>query len=178
MLTRLIDILKMNQITSMFTTLTSAGGPLEQSEVGISSLADVWLLVRDIEIGGERNRGMYILKSRGMDHSNQIREFLLTDKGINLLDVYVGPSGVLTGSARLVQEAQEKESELAHRQEMEMKKLNLKSKRKAVEAQIATLHAELEAGTAEMKTIGEQENKRQRSLLAEQKAIGRMRKAD
>ena len=82
MLTRLIDFLKMNQITTMFTTLTSAGGHLEQSEVGISSLADAWLLLRDIEIGGERNRGLYILKSRGMAHSNQIREFLLTDKGI------------------------------------------------------------------------------------------------
>jgi circadian clock protein KaiC len=129
MLTRLVDFVKMNQITTMFTTLTSAGGSLEQSEVGISSLADTWLLVRDIETGGERNRGLYIIKSRGMDHSNQIREFLLTDKGINLLDVYVGPSGVLTGSARLTQEAQEKGTELAHQQEIELKKLNLESKR-------------------------------------------------
>ena len=130
MLTRLIDFLKMNQITALFTTLTSAGGPLEQSEVGISSLADTWLLLRDIEIGGERNRGLYILKSRGMAHSNQIREFLLTDQGIDLLDVYVGPSGVLTGSARLAQEAQEKGAEIAHQQEIELKKLNLESRTK------------------------------------------------
>jgi circadian clock protein KaiC len=178
MLTRLIDFLKMNQMTTLFTTLTSAGGPLEQSEVGISSLADVWLLLRDIEIGGERNRGMYILKSRGMAHSNQIREFLLTDKGINLLDVYVGPSGVLTGSARLSQESQEKAAEISQQQEIELKKLNLESKRKALEAQIAALHAELAAGTAEMKKIGEQEKERQRRLLEEQKAMGRMRRAD
>ena len=178
MLTRLIDILKMNQITAMFTTLTSAGGPLEQSEVGISSLADAWLLLRDIEIGGERNRGLYILKSRGMAHSNQIREFLLTDQGINLLDVYVGPSGVLTGSARLAQEAQEKETQLAYQQEIELKKRNLESKRKALEAQIAALHAELAAGTAEMKKISEQEKERQRCLLEERKAMGSMRKAD
>jgi circadian clock protein KaiC len=178
MLTRLIDILKMKQITTMFTTLTTAGGPLEQSEVGISSLADAWLLLRDIEIGGERNRGLYILKSRGMAHSNQIREFLLTDKGINLLDVYVGPSGVLTGSARLAREAQEKGTELAYQQEIEVKMLTLESKRKALEAQIAALHAELQAGTAEMKKIGDQEKERQRRLLEEQKAIARMRKAD
>jgi circadian clock protein KaiC len=178
MLTRLIDILKMNQITALFTTLTSAGGPLEQSEVGISSLADAWLLLRDIEIGGERNRGLYILKSRGMAHSNQIREFLLTDKGINLLDVYVGPSGVLTGSARLAQESQEKASEAAYHQDIDLKKVNLESKRKALEAQIAALHAELQAGSAEMKRIVEQEKERQRRLLDEEKAIARMRKAD
>jgi circadian clock protein KaiC len=178
MLTRLIDFVKMNQITSMFTTLTSAGGPLEQSEVGISSLADTWLLLRDIELGGERNRGLYLLKSRGMDHSNQIREFLLTDKGINLLDVYVGPSGVLTGSARLAQEAQEKGTELAHQQEIEMIKLNLESKRKALEAQIAVLNAELAAGTAEIKKISEKEKDRHRRYLEQRKEIAQMRKAD
>ncbi len=107
MLMRLVDFLKMNQITGLFTSLTSGGGALEQTDVAISSLIDTWLLLRDIEIGGERNRGLYILKSRGMAHSNQIREFLLTDHGVELRDVYVGPSGVLTGSARLAQEAQE-----------------------------------------------------------------------
>ena len=178
MLTRLIDFLKMTQTTALFTTLTSAGGPLEQSEVGISSLADTWLLLRDIELGGERNRGLYILKSRGMAHSNQIREFLLTDRGIDLLDVYVGTEGVLTGSARLAQETREKGTELAHRQEVELKKLTLESRRKALEAQIAALHAELEAGTAEMKKIGDQEKERANRLLEEQKAIARMRRAD
>jgi circadian clock protein KaiC len=178
MLTRLIDFLKMNQITSLFTTLTSGGGPLEQSELGISSLADTWLLVRGIEIGGERNRGLYILKSRGMAHSNQIREFLLTDKGIDLLDVYVGPSGVLTGSARLAQEAQEKATEVAYQHDTELEKLNLESKRKALEAQIAALQAELEVGCTEMKMISEQEKERQRRLLEERKAITRLRQAD
>jgi circadian clock protein KaiC len=178
MLTRLIDFLKMNEITAIFTTLTAAGGPLEQSEVGISSLADTWLLLRDIEIGGERNRGLYILKSRGMAHSNQIREFLLTDRGIDLLDVYVGPSGVLTGSARLAQEAREKGAEQAHRQEIELKKLTLESRRKALEAQVAALRAEIETGAVEVKKIGEQEKERESRLLAERKAIARMRRAD
>jgi len=178
MLTRLIDFLKMNQITAVFTTLISAAGAAEMTEVGISSLTDAWLMLRDIEIGGERNRVLYILKSRGMAHSNQIREFLLSDKGINLLDVYVGPSGVLTGSARLSQESQEKAAEVTEQEEIELRKRNLESKRKALEAQVAALHAEIEAGTAEMKRITEREKGRQRRLLDEEKAMGRMRKAD
>jgi len=121
---------------------------------------------------------LYIVKSRGMGHSNQIREFLLTDKGINLLDVYIGPSGVLTGSARLTQESQEKGTELAHQQEIEMKKLNLESKRKALEAHIAALNAELAVGTAEMKKISEKEKQRHRRYLEERKEIAQMRKAD
>ena len=109
MLMRLIDFLKLKQITAMFTSLTSATeGNLEQTEVGISSLMDTWLFLRDIEMNGERNRALYVLKSRGMAHSNQIREFLLTDHGIDLVDVYLGPGGVLTGTARQAQEAQEK----------------------------------------------------------------------
>ncbi len=178
MLTRLIDFLKMSQITVILTNLTSGGGPAEQTDVGISSLADTWLLLRDIEIGGERNRGLYILKSRGMAHSNQIREFLLTDKGINLLDVYVGPSGVLTGSARVAQEAQERAAAITDQQETELKKRNLESKRRALEAQLAALHTELRVGEEEMKKLGGQEKDRQRRFLEEQKAIARMRRAD
>ena len=90
MLTRLIDFLKTEQITGVFTSLTARRRAKEQTEVGISSLIDTWLLLRNIELGGERNRGLYVLKSRGMAHSNQIREFLLTPRGIELLDVYVG----------------------------------------------------------------------------------------
>jgi circadian clock protein KaiC len=178
MLTRLIDFLKMNQITTLFNTLTASGGPLEQSEVGISSLADTWLQLRDVEINGERNRSLYILKSRGMAHSNQIREFLLTDKGISLLDTYVGPSGVLTGSARLAQEAQEKGYEQAHQQEMGLKLLHMESKEKALEAQMAALAAEIETNSAEMKRITAEEKERQKRLLENRKALARLRKAD
>ncbi|MBN1665274.1 MAG: circadian clock protein KaiC [Deltaproteobacteria bacterium] len=178
MLTRLIDFLKMNQITTLFTTLTSAGTDIEQSEVGISSLADTWLLLRSIESGGERNRVLYILKSRGMDSSNQIREFQLTDNGINLIDVYAGPSGVLTGSARLALEAREKETELAHQQEVALRKLNLENKRKSLKAQMAVLHAELEAGSAELKKVDEQEKERHKRLARERKAIVQIRQAD
>src|SRR5581483_10051395 len=91
MMMRLVDYLKARQITALLTNLSQSGGTLEQTEVDISSLIDTWLLLRDIELNGERNRGLYILKSRGMAHSNQIREFLLTDRGIQLTEVYLGP---------------------------------------------------------------------------------------
>jgi circadian clock protein KaiC len=107
MIMRIVDFLKANQITALFTSLTSGGELMENSDVGISSLIDTWLLLRDIELSGERNRGMYVLKSRGMANSNQIREFILTNQGVELRDVYVGASGVLTGSARIAQEALE-----------------------------------------------------------------------
>jgi circadian clock protein KaiC len=178
MLIRLLDRMKSNQTTALFTTLTGGGGSLELTEVGTSSLTDTRLLLRDIEIGGERNRTMYILKSRGMAHSNQIREFLLTDKGVDLLDVYVGPSGMLTGSARISQESQEKDIELAHQQEIERKKLNLEIKCKALEAQIASLRAQFQAEEQELKKLTDQEKMRQRSVSQLREEIARMRKED
>src|SRR6185312_2055162 len=108
MLTRLIDFLKVNQITAMLTSLTSAQNEIEDSEVGVSSLMDAWLLVKNIESNGERNRGLYLLKARGIAHSNQVREFVLTSQGIELLDAYVGSEGVLMGSARSSQLARER----------------------------------------------------------------------
>ena len=115
MLTRVIDFLKSEGITTIFTSLTSGGSALEQSEVGISSLMDTWLLLRMVESASERNRMLYVLKSRGMAHSNQMREFVLSDDGIELVDVYTGPGTVYTGSARLVQEAQDAAEALADR---------------------------------------------------------------
>src|SRR5688572_20496012 len=104
MLVRLIDYLRVHGITGFFVSLTGGGKTLEGTDEGMSSLVDTWLLVRDIELGGERNRALYVLKSRGMAHSNQVREFLITAKGVKLVDAYLGAAGVLTGSARLSQE--------------------------------------------------------------------------
>jgi circadian clock protein KaiC len=178
MLSRLIDFLKANQITALFTNLSHGGGSLEQTEFGISSLMDTWLLLRDIEIGGERNRGLYILKSRGMAHSNQIREFLLTDKGIDLVDVYLGPAGVLTGTARVAQEAQEKAAELVRKEEIERKKRELERKRKAIEAQIAALRSEFEAAQEEVDKLTRQEEINEKVLAEERTEMMRLRKAD
>jgi circadian clock protein KaiC len=143
MLTRLVDFLKTQKITAIFTSLTAAGA-LEASEADVSSLMDTWLLLKNIEVGGERNRALYVLKSRGMEHSNQIREFVLTDHGLRLLDVYLGPEGVLTGSARVSQEMREKAVVTFRRQELESRKRELERKRRIFEARMVMLRAEFE----------------------------------
>ena len=178
MLMRLVDFLKMNQVTGFFTSLTSGGDVLEKTDVSISSLIDTWLLLRDIELGGERNRGMYILKSRGMAHSNQIREFLLTDHGVELRDVYVGSGGVLTGSARLAQEAQEQSALMIRKQEVERRQLELERKRQAMEAQIAAMRAEFDAQETETLKIIGQEKARETQLTQERVGMSLSRKAD
>jgi len=155
MLLRLVDFLKMKKITAFFTSLTSGGSTMEMTDAYVSSLIDTWLLLRDIEIGGERNRALYVLKSRGMAHSNQIREFRLTNRGIELLDVYVGPEGVLTGSARLSQETKDDAEQLLRRQEIVRKQIGLERKREAMEAQIVLLRSEFDAEELEaLKVIG------------------------
>jgi circadian clock protein KaiC len=145
MLMRIVDFLKLNQITALFTSLTSSEGALESSDAGISSLIDTWLLLRDIELNGERNRGMYVLKSRGMANSNQIREFILTDHGVELREAYIGASGVLTGSARIAQEALENAEVLTRKQDIERRKRGLERKRNVLETRIASLNAEFES---------------------------------
>jgi circadian clock protein KaiC len=178
MLTRLLDQLKLDRVTTVLTILTQGSPNPESTDVDVSSLADTWILLRDIEFGGERNRGMYIIKSRGMAHSNQIREFVLTDKGVNLLDVYVGPSGVLTGSARLSREAQEKAEDLVRQQDAQIKQFNLERKRKAMEAQIADIRAEFKTEEAEVKQFIKQEKLRQQKVSQDRKAMAQIRKAD
>ena len=178
MLTRLIDFLKMEQVTTLFTSLTSGGTYLEQSEVGISSLMDTWMVLRDIETSGERNRGIMILKSRGMAHSNQVREFLLTDNGIMLEDVYLGPAGVLTGAARAAQEAKEKAAEAEALCAMERKRREIERKRVVAEAQIAGLRAQMDADEEEIRKIAQEEQNRLTARTDQQAEMGRLRQAD
>jgi circadian clock protein KaiC len=178
MLLRLVDYLKLKKITAFFTSLTSAGDNQELTDMSVSSLIDTWLLLRDIEIGGERNRGLYILKSRGMAHSNQIREFKLTDHGIELLDVYVGPEGVLTGSARLSQEAKNSEEQFLRQQEIERKRSGLELKRAAAEANIVVLQSEFKADEVETLKVIEMEKAKAERFIEEQKKMAESRKAD
>lgn len=175
-LTRLIDYLKMNKISTFLTDLTHFGGSLEHTSEEISSLIDTWLLLRDIELQGERNRGLYILKSRGMDHSNQIQEFLITNQGIDLIDVYTGSGEVLTGSARAVQKAGETALEEAHRHETARRLREQERKRKALETKIAALRAEFEVETEEAQLITEEEEKRQAVMMEDRLAMAHHRK--
>jgi circadian clock protein KaiC len=129
MVTRLIDYLKGGQVTSLFTSLTRGGHALQQSEIAMSSLMDSWLLLQDFEGNGERNRVLYVIKARGMAHSNQVREFLISNRGIDLVDAYIGPSGVLTGASRVAQAAREKAEALTSQQEAARRKRELVRKR-------------------------------------------------
>jgi circadian clock protein KaiC len=153
MLIRLIDFLQEEQITVMFTALTLNTVVSEQTDEGVSSLVDAWILVRDIEFNGERNRGMYIMKSRGMKHSNQVREFIITDQGIDLVEVYLGPEGVLTGSARIAQKLQEQTGQVLRSNAMNMKDREVMRKRKVLEAKIASLQSEFESAEDELNKI-------------------------
>jgi circadian clock protein KaiC len=145
MLTRLIDYLKVQQITAMFTSLTSNAANPDQTEVGVSSLMDTWLLVRNLEVSGERNRGLYVLKSRGMAHSNQVREFVLSNRGLELVDVYMGSGGFLTGAARVAQEAHERSERMKEQQTLARRMRDSERKRSTLQAQIIALQAELQA---------------------------------
>ena len=176
MLMRLIDYLKMQQITALLTNLNSDGSTQERTDVGISSVIDTWLLLRDIELNGERNRGMYILKSRGMAHSNQIREFVLSEHGVKLVDVYLGAGGVYTGSARVAQETQERAAALERQQETERRQYALERKRQIMEAQIAALQADFAAEEAELQRMLTQDTARLDSLRTERQAMARSRR--
>jgi circadian clock protein KaiC len=175
---RLVDYLKGRGITTLMTTLTGGGRHLEQSEVDLSSLIDTWLLLRDIEAGGERNRGLYILKSRGTAHSNQIREFRLTDRGIDLLDVYLGPEGVLTGSARLSQEAKAQAAEAERRENAQRRHVEIEAERRSLAAQVAALEAKISLQDQELQALASREAAELQRREAEQSAMARSRQAD
>ena len=178
MLTRLIDFFKANQITAFFTSLTEGGSALEQSEVGISSLMDTWILLRHIEINGERNRGIWVLKSRGMAHSNQIREFVFTKQGIELVDVYRDAEGVLTGTARVAQEAKETAAARLRQQDIERKQRLLDRRNKALEAKIAALRAEFESEKEEFEKEIIEQKRREGALERDRAVVAQSRKAD
>ena len=178
MLTRLIDFLKTKQVTAMFTSLTLAGGSLEANEADVSSLMDTWILLKHIEVGGERNRALYVLKSRGMEHSNQIREFVLTSDGLELLDVYLGPEGVLTGSARMSQEGREKAAGTFRRQQLEGSGRALDRKREIFEARMTMLRAEFQVEEELIQQSISESKLLDQELLEDRGQMVRSREAD
>ena len=178
MLIRLIDFLKTRGTTAFFTSLTSAGSASETSDSGVSSLTDTWLLVRNIEAGGERNRALYVLKSRGMAHSNRVREFILTSDGVKLVDVYTGPGGVLTGSARVNQEAADASAAAAQRDEFDERERGALRRHAALEAQIAALRVEIDDAESTLKRARSLELTRQKKANAVQKELATRRGSD
>ncbi|WP_342633828.1 circadian clock protein KaiC [Mucilaginibacter celer] len=176
MLIRLIDFLQEEQITVMFTALTLNTVISDQTDEGVSSLVDAWLLVRDIESNGERNRGMYIMKSRGMKHSNQVREFIITDNGLDLVDVYLGPDGVLIGSAREAQKLKEKTGVALRDFAVTRKDREVMRKRMMLEAKISSLQAEFESAEEELNKMYLEEELKQNILEKNRQEITNIRR--
>lgn len=178
MLIRLIDFLQDEQITVMFTALTLNSVVSEQTDEGVSSLVDTWLLVRDIESNGERNRGLYVIKSRGMKHSNQVREFIISDDGLDLVDVYLGPEGVLTGSAREAQQIEERTGIALQDYAIDAKDREINRRRKVLESKILSLQTEFESTEEELNKIYMQEELKKQVTERSRQEMLRMRRGD
>ncbi|MDB5279202.1 MAG: kaiC [Ferruginibacter sp.] len=176
MLMRLIDYLQKEQITVLFTALTLNTIINENTDEGVSSLVDAWLLVRDIEFNGERNRGMYIMKSRGMKHSNQVREFVINDNGLELVDVFLGPEGVLTGSARVAHQLMEKTENALKAFSLNRKDREIERKSSMLEAKISGLRSEFESVKDELNRIYQEEELKQEVLNQNREAMINLRK--
>lgn len=177
MLTRLLDFLKIQGITTIFTNLSSPE-QMEETEVKTSSLIDTWLALRDIEKDGERNRGLYIIKSRGMAHSNQIREFILTNRGIELVDVYRGTGGILTGAARFAQEEKDAAQRLLNQQAIERKQREIERKREKMEVEINALKLSFAAEQEELEKSIAEATMEAATLLQIRQDIAGLRKGD
>jgi circadian clock protein KaiC len=178
MLLRLVDFLKSRDITALFTNLGTGAGEVANTEIQISSLMDTWLLLYNRESNGEHNRQLYLLKSRGMAHSNQVREFILSSEGIKLRDAYVGPEGVMTGSARVAQEAKDKAAFLVREQEMQRRARELERKRREINAQIEILKVQLESETTEEGLLNREGVAREDQLTADRVAMGVSRQTE
>jgi circadian clock protein KaiC len=178
MLIRLVDTLKAREITGLFTSLSGGGDAIEREDAGMASLIDTWMLIRAIELNGERNRALNILKSRGMAHSNQVRELVLGADGLKLTDVYLGADGVLTGSARLFQEAKDLAAERSMADQVEQKQRDVVVKCRGIEAQIEALRAEHDAQESDLRRfmLGVQRLECKRAEVNE--AMAKSRKAD
>jgi circadian clock protein KaiC len=176
-LLRLADICKGRGITAFFTSLSLASDHTTEADRGLSSLMDVWISLTDVEVNGERNRVLFVLKVRGMSHSNQMREYLLTSDGIRLVEPYIGPEGVLTGAARQAQEARERNEAMMRTQATGRRLRELERRRATVERQIAELRAGLDAEESETEMLSSQEAAREEALLADRRAMAAKRGA-
>lgn len=178
MVTRSFDLMKSKGITAVGTSLTAGGADVESSSVNVTSLVDTWVFLRNVESNAERNRLLFVRKSRGTAHSNQVREFALTGRGIELLDVYFGCQGVLTGTARLAQAAEERAAAARNEQQLGLRRRALDRRTREVEAQIAALRGELEEQAIEFDRLAGEFAQRDTDLVAEAQALATHRWAD
>ncbi|WP_275112936.1 circadian clock protein KaiC [Rhodopila globiformis] len=174
-LLRMVDLLKSRGITALFTSLGTAKPLRSSAEYGLSSLMDAWITLMDVEANGERNRVLYVIKARGISHSNQVREYRLTDDGIELIDPYIGPEGVLTGTARLTQEAREHAAVEQRRREAAQLRREIERRRAALERQIAELQVTLEADAQEAEALRQEEAAHDTMLSRDRNAVAARR---
>jgi len=168
MLSRMMDMFRAENITAIFTSLTEGGDNLEHTDIGVSSFVDTWLLLRDYEVNGERNKLMYVLKSRGTAHSNQVREFVITDKGIHLVDVYLGEEGILTGSARVAAEARFNARDAIRRNDLFIRQQKLAYEKHVTEAEIKSLTVRRDMQDKQIESFKSIEEKRQDDVASDQ----------
>jgi circadian clock protein KaiC len=173
-LLRMLDLLKSRGITALFTSLRADDMQIDGTD-GLSSLMDVWIKLSDVEANGERNRTLYVIKSRGMGHSNQVREYRITNSGIEMIDAYIGPEGVLTGAARLNQEAREQAAAMRRLQEVERRRREIARRRQALERQIGELRADLDAGEEEERHLLDDDQGHEATLASDRTALAALR---
>jgi len=176
-LLRLVDLLKSRGITAVFTSLSSGDQTSSLNDRSISSLMDTWISVSHVEENGERNRLVYLLKSRGMAHSNQVREFKIGTNAITLVPAYIGAEGVLTGSARLSQEARERSRTAERQRVVAAQKREALRKRDAMERQIADLHAAIAASDREVQSLDSREGEIEKSFESDREQMSQRRGA-
>jgi circadian clock protein KaiC len=174
---RFIDLLKSKGITSVFTDLTTDAVNTESTNVGISSLMDTWILLRTFEQNGERNRGLFVLKSRGMPHSNQVREFVLSGNGIALLDAYLETDGVIMGSARVSREARDQIEALRKQEDLKSAQRDFERKKAAIEGQMSTLRAKILEEEAQFRCLVERSLKEDKAARDSSNRIAASRSA-
>ena len=176
-LLRMIDLIKTRGITAVFTTLRGDGSLVKEDDLGVSSLMDAWVKLQNMEANGERTRTLYVIKARGMSHSNQVREFLMSSNGIRLVDAYIGPAGVLTGTARMVQEAREMAETQRRLHETERRIREVARRRSAIERQMEELRASLEATEDEEEHLRVEDGLREADRARERQELTARRSA-
>jgi len=174
---RMVDFLKFRGITGVFTHLTHGQGDAVETDVGLSSLMDAWILLLNRESSGEFNRELYLLKARGTAHSNQVREFVMSDHGIRLLPPYIGEGRALTGSARRAQEAQDRRLDAERSAETERRLSEIEKRRHKLNAEIEALNSELAADELELDHIRQSEENYRTQAQLDRAAMEKSRRA-